>query len=229
MRRSPRSDDFTLASLRFAIAVPFLYYGVQLVAAPFFPDFSVLGTTASELGSDRSARPWIFNAGAILTGIAALVGSIGLLRALRRLGAHPIVAWLTLLAVAGTGLSSLWAGIFPMPDPRHGGHPSLLIAMLAVPFVLNFALWRLGVSRAIKAYLVATIVLLLVMFPIMMRMVDLDMHTYGGLLQRIFALTVFVPIGVAAFELARRIGTAPSAIGAPHGVVAATLPVDESH
>src|SRR5215469_6143537 len=107
MRRSPRSDDMTLAALRFGIAVPLLYYGIQLVAAPFFPDFSVLGTTASELGSDRSARPWILNSGAILTGIAAVVGSIGLLRALRRLGAHPIVGWLTLVVVAGTGLSSL--------------------------------------------------------------------------------------------------------------------------
>jgi hypothetical membrane protein len=229
MRRSPRSDDITLASLRFGIAVPLLYYGIQLVAAPFFPDFSVLGTTASELGSDRSSRPWILNAGAILTGIAALVGSIGLLRALHRLGAHPIVAWLTLLVVAGTGLSSLWAGVFPMPDPRHAGHPSMLIAMLAVPFVLSFALWRLGVSRAIKAYLVATIVLLLVMLPIMMRMIDIDMHTYGGLLQRIFALTVFVPIGVGAYELARRIGAASSGNAAPDGVLAAALPVGESH
>ncbi len=229
MRRSPRSDGITLATLGFGIAVPLLYYGAQLVAAPFFPDFSVLGTTASELGSDRSTRPWILNAGAILTGIAALVGSIGLLRALRRLGAHPIVAWLTLLVVGGTGLSSLWAGIFPMPDPRHVGHPSLLIAMLAVPFVLSFALWRLGVSTAIKAYLVATIGLLLVMFPIMMRMIDIHTHSYGGLLQRIFALTVFVPISVGAYELARRIGDASSGIGTPDEVVAAALPVGESH
>jgi hypothetical membrane protein len=227
MRRPPRSDDFTLASLGFAIAVPLLYYGVQVVAAPFFPDFSVLGTIASELGSDRSTRPWVFNAGMILTGIAALVGSIGLQRALRRLGAHPIVAWLTLLAVAGTGLSALWGGIYPLPDPRHGGHPSLGIAILAVPFVLSLALWRLGVSRAIKAYLIATIVLLLVMLPMMM--IGLNMHAYEGLLQRIFALTIFVPIGVAAFVLARWIGAAPSGSGAPHGVVAAALPVDESH
>jgi hypothetical membrane protein len=229
MRRSSRSDGITLSMLGCGIAVPLLYYGVQLVAAPFFPDFSVLSTTASELGSDRSARPWILNAGALLTGIAALVGSIGVLRALRRLGAHWIVAWLTLLVVAGTGLSSLCAGIFPMPDPRHGGHPSLLIAMLAVPFVLSFALWRLGVSRAIKAYLIATIILLLVMLPIMMRMIDIDMHSYGGLLQRVFALTVFVPIGVGAYELARRIGTASSGIAAPDGVGAAALPVNKSH
>jgi hypothetical protein len=101
------------------------------------------------------------------------------------------------------------------------------IAILAVPFVLSLALWRLGVSRAIKAYLIATIVLLLVMLPMMM--IGLNMHAYEGLLQRIFALTIFVPIGVAAFVLARRIGAAPSGSGAPHGVVAAALPVDESH
>ena len=38
MRRSPRSDGTTVATLGFGIAVPLLYYGVQLVAAPFFPD-----------------------------------------------------------------------------------------------------------------------------------------------------------------------------------------------
>jgi hypothetical membrane protein len=201
----------TLAALGLGIAVPFLYYGVQLVAAPFFPDFSIQGTTASELGSDRSLRPWILNAGAILTGIAALAGSVGYLIALRRLGAHPIVAWLSLLAVAATGLASLWSGFFPMPDPRHGGHPSLLIAMLALPFILGFALWRLGISGAMQAYLVATIVLLLVMVPFMSGMTGLDTHHYRGLLQRTFALTVFVPIGVGAFVLARRIGTEPAA------------------
>ena len=50
-----------------------------------------------------------------------------------------------------------------------------------------------------------------------------------GLLQRIFALTVFVPIGVGAYELARRIGAASSGIGALDEVVAAALPVGESH
>ena len=87
--------------------------------------------------------------------------------------------------------------------------------MLAVPFVLSFALWRLGVSRAIKACLVASIVLLLVMFPIMMRMIDIDMHSYGGLIQRLLALTVFVPIGVGAYELVRS-DAVPSGIGGPH-------------
>ncbi len=204
-----------MAALGFAFAVPFLYYGVQLVAAPFFPGFSVLGTTASELGSDRSTRPWVFNAGVMLTGIATLIGSIGLLRGLRRLGAHPAVGWLVLVVVASTGLATLWAGIFPLPDPRHRGHPALLIPMLAVPVVLALALWRLGVSRAINAYLVATIVLLAAMVPIMSGMTGIDMRKYRGLTQRLFALTVFVPIGVGGYQLARRIRPAPAGIADP--------------
>ena len=67
------------------------------------------------------------------------------------------------------------------------------------------------------------------MFPIMMNIINVDMHTYGGLLQRVFALSVFVPIGVAAYELARRIGAVPSGIGGPHEVGATALPVGESH
>lgn len=134
-RGGPGSDDFTRASLGCAIAVPLLYYGVQIVAAPFFPDFSVLSTLASDLGSDRSTRPWVFNS-------------------------------------------------------------------------LGFALWRLGVFRAIKAYFIASIVLLMVMIPIMIM--TSETSACRGLIQRISSLPVFVPIGVAGLVLARRIKAAPA-------------------
>jgi hypothetical membrane protein len=200
-----RSDGMTLGLLAFGVAVPLLYYGVQVIAAPFFPGFSLLGTTASELGSDLSNRPSIFNAGTILLGIAALVAAVGFLRALLNLGAHPILAWITSIDVAATGLSSLWAGIFPLPDPRHGGHPAFLIAMLLLPFIMATTLWTLGASPPLKSYFAATIGLLLVMFPVMSGMTELDTHDYRGLFQRIFALTVFPPIGVGAFVLGRRV------------------------
>ena len=67
--------------LGFGIAVPLLYYGVQVVAAPFYSGFSFLSTTASELGSDGSTRPSIFNAGAILVGISSFIAAVGFLRA----------------------------------------------------------------------------------------------------------------------------------------------------
>ena len=57
-----------------AIAMPVIYFGTQLVAAPFYPDYSFSRDTASMLGTTDSHHPWIFNLGAMLTGVAGLVG-----------------------------------------------------------------------------------------------------------------------------------------------------------
>ena len=67
--------------------------------------------------------------GSILQGIACLVASFGFLLAFGRLGVHPLLAWPTSLAVAIGGCASLWAGYYPLPDTRHGGHPAFLIAL----------------------------------------------------------------------------------------------------
>ena len=52
-------------SLHAGAVVPFLYFGAQALSAPFFPNFSVLTHTASQLGSDLSLRPYILNGGAV--------------------------------------------------------------------------------------------------------------------------------------------------------------------
>ena len=197
-------ERLTAVALGMGVAVPLLYYGVQVAAAPFYPDFSVLSTTASELGSDRSTFPPTFNFGVIFVAVATLVASFGFLRALRRLGVNPILAWLTFLSIAANGMSSLWAGLFPLPDPRHGGHPVFMIGMLLLPFLLIAAFWKLSDARLLRAYFVATIILLVAMIPLISGMSGLDTHAYRGLLQRVFALTVFPPIGVGAYVLARR-------------------------
>jgi hypothetical membrane protein len=203
-----RGDRITVRALDAGIVVPFLYYGVQALAAPFFPGFSILGTTASELGSDLSKHPALFNVGAILQGVACLIAAIGFFLAFRWLGTHPVIAWPTSIAVAIGGLGSLWAGYYPMPDPRHGGHPAFLVALLALPFLFAITLWRRG-HPALKAYLVANLVLLAAVFPIIGGMAGVDTHEYRGIIQRVFALTVFVPIGVAACVLGRRIKAMP--------------------
>ena len=43
------------------------------------------------------------------------------------------------------------------------------------------------------------------MVPIMSGSTSLDNRAYGGLFQRLFALTVFPPIAVCAYYLLRRI------------------------
>jgi hypothetical membrane protein len=206
---SPRTRDrITLAALAVAVAIPFLYYGIQLLCAAFEPDYSFIRQAASELGSDRAARPQWFNAGIMVQGVVTLVAAPGFLRAMWRLGVHPILALLVAAALAVNGVHTMWAGYFPMPDPRHGGHLAFIIAMTALPILLTAALWQ-GSGPLLKAYFLATLVLLLAMVPVMSNKIGVDTTHIRGLRQRVFTLTVFPPIAVSACVLARRLRRLP--------------------
>jgi hypothetical protein len=66
-----------------AFAVPFTYFGAQIAAALFFPDYSALTVSVSDLGSNRSTMPAVLN-----RLLAACVASIGLAAAWA--GLHPL-------------------------------------------------------------------------------------------------------------------------------------------
>jgi hypothetical protein len=59
----------------------------------------------------------------------------------------------------------------------------------------------------------------------MSGMTGLDTHAYRGLFQRVFALTVFVPIGIGAYVLARRIHAGPPDLEWSPEAVSASSPV----
>ncbi len=76
-----RSERLTVFAVRSGIAIPILYFGMQLLAAPFYPGYSFISRDASTLGSDGSSVPAIFNLGSILVGLVELVAAWGFLRA----------------------------------------------------------------------------------------------------------------------------------------------------
>jgi hypothetical membrane protein len=216
--RKGRTIETTLA-LRMGIAVPFLYFGVQLAAAPFYPGYSFLARDASTLGSPGSSLPAVFNVGAICVGILLFVAAWGFLRAFRFLGVRNFIAWPTTLAIVSGGLGSINAGLFPLPDPRHTESVLALcgVGVFLLPFLLPLAIWKLLDRGPVAAYFVTNIIALFALFPIMSGLVQrfaimagVDLPWYQtllnncqGLLQRIFALIVFVPIGVSALFLSR--------------------------
>jgi hypothetical protein len=97
----------------------------------------------------------------------------------------------------------LWAGYFPLPDPRHAGHAPFLIAAILLPILLTSALWK-GSGPILKTYFVATLILLAVMIPIMTNKIGVDTTNIRGLTQRVYTLTLFPVIGVSALVLAHR-------------------------
>lgn len=198
-------DKITIASLALGILIPIIYFGLQLVAAPFYPGYNFLSQTASELGSDQFIYASIFNIGIFILGIITLIAAFGFLRALLRLEVHPILSWLVAIAVAANGLSNLWAAAFPLPDPRHGAQPPFLMIALLIPILLAAGLWKRPDARMLKAYLVASTLLIIALIPFISGIAGADVNAYRGLIQRIFALALFPAIGVSAYFLTRSI------------------------
>jgi hypothetical membrane protein len=180
-----------------ALLVPILYFGAQLAAAPFFPGYSFVRDSASMLGTTDSHHPWIFNLGAILTGCAALCGALGLTLAFRR-RTNLLLAALIGLSVAATGVLSIKAGMFPMPDPRHASWSFLSWLTIASPLLFLLGLWGRRGATTIRIYLGASVALTLCLVPFLMGRAGTEMLQPGAL-QRLLAFAVFVPVGVVGF------------------------------
>jgi len=204
----------TRLGLTAAVAVPILYYATQLAALPFYPGYDPLRQAASELGSDGSLYPGLFNGGAILTGLASLAAACGIASACIALGGWRWAAWLAAAALLSCGLASLNAGWFPLPDPRH--NPGWLgLGTFLLPPVLLLAVWRIPGTRRLRFALAAAILAVATLAPFMAGWAGVDRAAYGGLLQRLLTLPLFLPVAAAGLALQARLrqldphGTSP--------------------
>ena len=185
------------------VLVPVVYFGSQLVAARFYPRYSFVTQSASELGSDRSNRPAVLNSGAILTGIATVIAAFAFLPALRRQGTGRVMAILTTIAMVSMGAGAIWAGSFPLPDPRH--NPKLIGAgafLVPLFFALSAIKWH--DAPALRRYLFANLALFVLLIPVMSGATPIDVVRYRGVMQRIAAGVLYIPVGVVAASLLRR-------------------------
>ena len=183
------------------IALPLVYFGVQALAAPFYPGFSLIGTTASALGSPQSRLPGLLNTGAVLCGLLGLGAAAGYGGALRRLRVGVWPTALLVLALVLGALGNLWAGVFPQPDPRHVRNP-FTPGLLLTPPLLLWALWR-PAPAALRAGLILALLALGGLAAVLSGALPLERAGQDGLWQRLLAITVFVPVGVGAAWLRR--------------------------
>lgn len=199
-----RQSLFVRIPLIAAGLVPIFYFGAQLAAWPFFPGYSFSRDAASLLGTANSLHPWVFNLGAILTGVAGLLGALGMFRAFRGKTSF-LIAGLIGISVFVTGVMSVKAGLFPMPDPRHGSWASLSFLTIAGPVLFFLGLWGRPGSAAVRVYLAASVLLILFLLPFLMGRFTSEM-LQPGTLQRLLAFASFFPIGVVAYHLVNAAG-----------------------
>ncbi len=182
-----------------ALFFPVLYFVLQLIAAPFYPGYSFISNAASDLGSPDSLQPLVFNIGALIIGVIGLIGAFGLWHGLRARGSGVRSAGVLAFAVALAAASSIWAGMFPLPDPMHGQNP-LTVGLFVMPFVALFTLWQRA-GRALRLYLLLNILCFAALAYVLSGTAGIPIGPIQGLTQRAFALVAFGPIGVAAWLL----------------------------
>jgi hypothetical protein len=202
--------------LGLGIAIPVLYFAIQLVSAPFFPGYSFLDRDASTLGSPGSTAPWIFNYGALVLGAADIAVAGAFAAALPRAGVGRVLSVLTALALASAGVGSANAFLHPLPDPQHSdGTLSLLgSGFVLLPILTTAVLWRLGARRYAVLNIVACLALIPLMTGLVQRLcmragVDFSgyqsfLNGYHGLIQRFGAAAIFVPVAIVSLLLMRR-------------------------
>jgi hypothetical protein len=193
---------FVRFSLLAGGSVPILYFGAQAVAAPFFPGFSFLTHTASQLGSDLSSHPSILNGGAALTGAAAILASPGLFTALRGQKTSLLLASLIAACSVSFGAASFWAATHPLPDPRH--NPGVLGAgMFAAPFLVLLASMALPGASRLRWYLIVNALGFFVVASIYAQVITIDLRQYAGGVQRLGTLVMLPPMAVLSVWLLR--------------------------
>ena len=193
------------------VSIPFIYYGNVAISALFYPGYSHLTQYVSELGGPDAARPEIFNVTTIVLGVVGLLAGIGLGSAAARAGSR-ILPWCIGIAVSLFGVSLVFGGLFPMPDPRHNGF-ALGLAIPVAPLLLAIALRRERRLRPLTLFLVGTFVVSVGLFLIMSGRGGLVTRENVGLFQRLFTLTVFPWIGIASFVLLKTRPATPGAEG----------------
>jgi hypothetical membrane protein len=188
------------------IALPILYFGSILVSSLLYPGYSHVTQYASELGSATAKYPAIFNTGIVLTGLAAAVASFGFFFGVRDLTGKSLLAALIGLSLLLMGFSTVMGGLFPMPDPRHGGY-GLGMALHLTPLLLPIALWKRRRLRGLNIFLLVMFVVMLGFFAMMMGAGSVVTRANVGIFQRLYALTVFPWVGVAAYALRKELAT----------------------
>ncbi|MGL5811381.1 MAG: DUF998 domain-containing protein [Nocardioides sp.] len=184
------------------VSVPVLYFGAQLTRGPFVEGYSFRRDAASDLGARGVPGAEWFNVMVVACGVAAIVAAFGWW--------YSLVAWevgrvrRALLCIAATsiGVASLAAGVFPLPDSRHGGG-LLGIGLFALPPLLAIATVGSSASPGLRPYALANLALFVLAALLVSGRTWIDPMSNAGVLQRVLACAVFVPVGVVSLVALR--------------------------
>src|SRR3990167_5688199 len=202
--------------LRIGALAPLIFYGVIAAGGVMTPDYNHMTQYVSELGQDGAATAKMFNYGLMATGGAMIVGALGLLLGLPRLGRGLVMPGLTAVAIALFGASFIIGGLPPLPDPMHEAY-HLVYAGIAAPLLAFLAMGDRSELSGARTMAVLGFLVSAVLMAIMMNVGGFNLvhKTDVGLWQRglilgttLWMLFAFlaIPNALAAKERKRTAG-----------------------
>lgn len=198
------------------ILLPFLYFGIQILGALFYPDYSFATMDASELGSDKSSFAALFNIGVIIIGVISLFVAWTVFNTLWKNRSRPIRTLIAAVGIACLGVGSINAGLYPLPDQRHmtGLLASIGVGMIAIPFALPLAavtkrsrwFWVCYAGNILVMLAMAFIVSGMLQRSFYWAELDTDqlqsiLDNTFGFIQRITALAIYLPLATCSYLL----------------------------
>jgi len=125
--------------LRLGALGPLILYGVIVAGGFMSPGYNHMTQSVSDLGQAGASTATMFNYGLMAAGGAVILGGLGFLLGMRRLGGGLLMPLLAAVAIGLYGASLLMAGMHPMPDPMHDAY-NLAYAGVAAPLLAFLAL-----------------------------------------------------------------------------------------
>jgi hypothetical membrane protein len=166
------------------VLAPVFYYVALIGGSLLWPGYSHVTQYASELGSSASPNPMFFNGNIILCGLSALIGGFGLAHVLTRLSGSRGWAIAAGVTISLWGLAIVIAGLYPMPDDRHGAYGLAIVGQFT-PLFAWLALRKVEGLGGLKMFLAIIFVASFALFAIMMGVGGLVTRANVGIWQRI--------------------------------------------
>lgn len=186
------------------LLVPVFYYVGLIGGALLWPGYSHASQYASELGSAAAPYPAFFNINAILCGLSALVGGVGLSHALNRLSGKRGWSIAAGISISLWGVSVIVAGFYPMPHELHGAYGLGIAGQFTSLFAL-LALRNVEGLAGLKVFLGIIFVASLSMFLIMMGVAGPLRRANIGIWQRVNSGLGIPYLAVLGWVLLRRL------------------------
>ena len=185
------------------ILAPIFYYVALIGGSLLWPGYSHVTQYASELGSSASPNPMFFNGNVILCGLAALIGGFGLTHVLTLLSGNRGWAIAAGVSISLWGLAIIVAGLYPMPDDRHGAYGLAIIGQFT-PLFAWLALRKVEGLSGLKMFLLIIFVSSFTLFAIMMGVGGMVTRANVGIWQRVNTAIGFPYLAVLGWVLLQR-------------------------